>query len=198
MFKIRVQKSTARLLMVALVPLLLEGCMTVGVDRLERVTTSTTAAIEVRIYDKPGDRKGDATTRRKVSTEIVRKDTGEKVFESEEGRWTKDDLPPGKYVLRLTKIGDDKGVLLPLASPKQKTFAVKGGETMRAEVVLKDTSKAVWTAVGVAAGIGLVALVVSALSHPIIGDIKLGRIDSRSPALRPTTSASHPEIEIGR
>ena len=199
MFTNRFQKSTARLLMTALAPLVLNGCLTLGVDRLERVTTSTTAAIEVRIYDKPADRKADSTTPRKVSTEIARKDTGEKVFDSTEGRWAKNDLPPGKYVLRLTKIGDDTGILQPLASPTQRTFTVKNGETIRAEIVLKDTSRAVWTAVGVGAGIAAVALVVSALSS--IGHIGLKghlKADSLRPAERWTASDRHPIIEIER
>jgi hypothetical protein len=166
-------RSTARLLLVVLAPLALDGCVSIGVSRADLAApqepgASPSGAVTVAIYEKPDDRVAGRHAAFPVLSELVRVDKGETlVARSMSATWTAMDLPPGRYHLRVTKRIDDRGDIVALDNPGDKEFDVIAGERAVVSVVLRKVP-VFWIVVAVLTVIALVVLVIIGINK---GDI---------------------------
>jgi hypothetical protein len=179
-------RSAARLLVVVLAPLALDGCVSIGVSRADfplppEQGTRPSGAVTVAVYERPADREADRHADFPVLSELVRVDKGETlVARSMSATWTAKDLPPGRYRLRVTRRIDDKGDIVVLDHPGDKAFDVIAGERMVVSVVLHKVP-VFWIVV---AAITVVALVVLAIIGIHKGDLP------RPPPLPPLPPAA--------
>ena len=179
--RLPILRSAARLLLVALAPLALDGCVSIGVSHADLQSppepgARPSGAVTVAIYEKPADREADRHVAFPVFSELVRVGKGETlVARSMSATWTVKDLPPGRYRLRVTKRIDDRGDIVPLGSPGEKVFDVIADERAVVSVVLRKVP-VFWIVV---AAITVVALVVLAIIGIHKGDLP------KPPALPP-------------
>jgi hypothetical protein len=158
-------RRVALVLLVALAPLALDGCVSIGVSRADLFappdpSAPPRGAVTVAVYEKPADREAERHVDFPVLSELLRLDAAESlVARSMNASWTVQDLPPGRYRLRVTKRIDDQGNIVPLQNPADKTFEVAAGERTVVSVVLKKVP-VFWIVV---AAITIVALVVLAI-----------------------------------
>jgi len=153
------------LLLTALAPLFLDGCVSIGVSRSKSGDAgAVTGSLEVTVVEKSGDAK--ATTSR-VLTQLVRLESGveQPVSESSDSTWTRDDLPPGRYRLRVSHWIDKTGKPHRFAKSDQESFKILAGERAQARIVLKEFPTGPVVTIAVIAGVAIaVALIVSAFS----------------------------------
>ena len=165
--------SIARILLMALAPFALDGCVTIGVSRADLAApqepgATPSGAVTVAIYEKPDDRVAGHHAGFPVLSELLRLDKGETlVARSMSTAWTAQDLPPGRYRLRVTKRIDEKGDIIALGSPGDQTFDVIAGERTVVSVVLRKVP-VFWIVVAVLTVIALVVLVIIGINK---GDI---------------------------
>jgi hypothetical protein len=158
-------RTVALALLVALAPLALDGCVSIGVSRADLQappdpSSPPRGAVTVAVYEKPADRDADRHVAFPVLSELLREGKGETlVARSMNPTWTVPDLPPGRYRLRVTKRLDDKGNIVALDNPGDTTFDVSAGERTVVSVVLKKVP-VFWIVV---AAITVVALIVLAI-----------------------------------
>src|SRR5512143_638106 len=153
------------LVLAALAPVLLDGCVSVGISRAKTAAAETaTGSLEVVVVEKSGDK---TPTTSKIVTRLVRLESGVEipVSESTDATWTKTDLAPGRYRLRVSHWIDEKGQPQKFAKTDQESFRLRAGELVQARVVLKafPTGPVITVAAVVGAGI-LIGVLVSALS----------------------------------
>jgi hypothetical protein len=163
-------RSTARLLLVVLAPLALDGCVSIGVSRAaldvpsdaRNASAPRAGALAVAIFEKAGERDAGRVASFPVLSELARvTGTGEEtVGRSMAPAWGLPDLSPGKYRLRVTRRLTPEGDIEPLENPGDKTFEVKAGEKTTLSVVLKKVP-VFWI---VLAAVTIVALVVLAIA----------------------------------
>jgi hypothetical protein len=163
-------RSAARLLLVALAPLALDGCVSIGVSRTaldvlpdaRNVSAPRAGALSVSVFVKAGDRDAGRVAAFPVLSELARlTGTGEEtVGRSMAPAWSLPDLSPGRYRLRVTRRLTPEGDIEPLENPGDKTFEVKAGEKTTLSVVLKKVP-VFWI---VLAAVTIVALVVLAIA----------------------------------
>lgn len=160
-------RPTARLLLVALAPLALDGCVSIGVSRaaLESppdASAPAKGALAVSVFEKARDRDAGRAAAFPVLSELARvTDNGEEaVGRSMAPAWGLPDLPPGRYRLRVTRRLTPEGDIEALENPGDKTFDVKAGEKTTLSVVLKKIP-VFWI---VLAAVTIVALVVLAIA----------------------------------
>jgi len=166
--------SIARILLMALAPFALDGCVSIGVSRADLPAppepgAPPLGAVTVAIYEKPADREADRHAAFPVLSELVRVEkAGETlVARSMNATWTVQDLPPGPYRLRVTKRIDDLGNVVPLDNPGDKAFDVLAGERAVVSVVLRKVP-VFWIVV---LALTVVALVVLAIIGVHKGDL---------------------------
>jgi hypothetical protein len=158
-------RSVALVLLVALAPLALDGCVSIGVSRADLPAppepgAPPRGAVTVAIYEKPADREADRHVAFPVLSELLREGKGETlVARSMNPTWTVPDLPPGRYRLRVTKRIDDKGNVVALDNPGDTAFDVTAGERTVVSVVLRKVP-VFWIVV---AALTVVALIVLAI-----------------------------------
>jgi hypothetical protein len=160
-------RPVARLLIVALAPLALDGCVSMGVSRAALdsppgAAAPLTGALTVSVFEKAGDRDAARVAAFPVLSELARV-TGsgeEAVGRSIAPAWTLTDLPPGKYRLRVTRRLTAEGDIEALENPGDKTFEVSAGKKSTVSVVLKKVP-VFWI---VLAAVTIVALVVLAIA----------------------------------
>ena len=158
-------RTVALALLVALAPLALDGCVSIGVSRADLQappdpSAPPRGAVTVAVYEKPADREADRHVAFPVLSELLREGRGETlVARSMNPTWTVPDLPPGRYRLRVTKRIDDKGNIVTLGNPGDTTFDVAAGERAVVSVVLRKVP-VFWIVV---AAITVVALIVLAI-----------------------------------
>ena len=159
-------RPVARLLLVALAPLALDGCVSIGVSRAPLVPPGAPAppagALAVSVFEKAGDRDAGRVAPFPVLSELARV-TGsgeEAVGRSMAPAWSLADVPPGTYRLRVTRRLTPEGDIVALENPGDKTFEVPAGEKTTVSVVLKKVP-VFWIVV---AALTVVALVVLAIS----------------------------------
>lgn len=167
-------RRVAFVLLVALAPLALDGCVSIGVSRADLPAppepgAPPRGAVTVAIYEKPADREADRHAAFPVLSELVRVEkAGETlVARSMNATWTVQDLPPGPYRLRVTKRIDDLGNVVALDNPGDKAFDVLAGERAVVSVVLKKVP-VFWIVV---LALTVVALVVLAIIGVHKGDL---------------------------
>jgi len=129
----------------------------------------------VRVFENRSDRSRDVSTRRQIVAELSRvEDKAEKLVREEKApRWSVPDLPPGDYVLRVSRWVDDTGVVQKLPQSQHDEFVIRANETTMADVVLSDPKKA-WVRVGIGAaavvGVGCVMAYQAMQNwHPLAG-----------------------------
>jgi hypothetical protein len=153
------------LVLAALAPVLLDGCVTVGVSHTKAAAPeAATGALEVVIVEKSNDK---VPTTSKILTRLVWLESGVEVpvSESTEATW-RADLPPGRYRLRVSHWIDEKGQARKFAKTDQESFRVRPGELLQARVVLKGFPTGPVITVAAVVGVGiLTAVLVSAFSN---------------------------------
>lgn len=166
--------SIARILLMALAPFALDGCVSIGVSRADLPAppepgAPPRGAVTVAIYERPADREADRHAAFPALSELVRVEkSGETlVARSMNATWTVQDLPPGRYRLRVTKRIDDLGNVVALGSPGDKAFDVAAGERAVVSVVLRKVP-VFWIVV---LSLTVVALVVLAIIGVHKGDL---------------------------
>ena len=166
-------RRVALVLLVALAPLALDGCVSIGVTSADlpappEPSAPPAGAVTVAIYERPADREADRHVAFPVLSELQRVGKGETlVARSMAATWTVKDLPPGRYRLRITKRIDDAGNVVSLQHPGDTTFEVAAGERTVVSVVLKKVP-VFWIVV---AAVTVVALVVLAIIGIHKGDL---------------------------
>ncbi len=148
------------LVLTALAPVLLEGCVSIGVSRSTTAGgQAATASLDVIVVEKSGD---DKPTPSRVVTQLVRLESGieQPVFESSDSTWTKGDFAPGRYRLRVSHWIDETGKAHRFTKSDQESFKIRAGERVQARVVLKafPTGPAITVAVLVGVGIAIAVI----------------------------------------
>ncbi|MFI5198271.1 MAG: hypothetical protein ACHQJD_06605 [Thermoanaerobaculia bacterium] len=160
-------RSVSRLLLVALAPLALDGCVSIGVSRTALTPAPDASAppkgeLSVSIYEKASERESGHVASFPVLSELARvTDKGEEtVGRSMAPMWGIPNLPPGKYRLRVTRRLTPEGDIEALEHPGDKTFELKAGEKATLSVLLKKVP-VFWI---VLAAVTIVALVILAIA----------------------------------
>ncbi len=156
------RRAPALLVLAALCPLALDGCVSVGLSRRPLGATEETASLSVAFFERTKDRDADRPLSTPVFSRLLR--AGEGVAEvvvarSMSSRWSLEDLPPGRYRLEATKRIDRHGDVVPLSEPLSKKLLLRAGETLDADVVLSKVP-VLWIVV---AAVTVVALVILAI-----------------------------------
>jgi hypothetical protein len=162
----------ARILLVALAPLALDGCVSVGLSRSVRDGGGAgTGELVVAVYRTARDRDSGAPVPHPVLADLVRLENGTRttVARSMASSWTLGDLPPGRYVLRTSKKIDGNGDVVPLKGPVEKEFSVGAGERVEAKIVLEKVP-VFWIVLAAVTVVFLVVLAIDAIGD---GDLPL-------------------------
>jgi hypothetical protein len=133
-------RRVARLVLVALAPLALDGCVSVGLSRSALETPGRESAeLAVSVFRTTGERDAGSPVGYPVLAELARLENGVRttVARSMASSWSLGDLPPGRYVLRTAKKIDEAGNVVPLKGPVEKELSLKAGERVEAKVVLE-------------------------------------------------------------
>ncbi len=164
-------RPVARILLVALAPLALDGCVSIGVSHsaLEpppEASAPPTGALAVSVFERAGDRDAGHVASFPVLSELARV-TGsveEAVGRSMAPAWSLADLPPGKYRLRVTRRLTAEGDIETLENPGDRTFAISAGERTKVSVVLKKVP-VFWIVVAALTVVALVILAIAGSRH---------------------------------
>lgn len=157
------RRALAVLLLAALGPAALDGCVSVGVTRRPLGATEETASLSVAFFEKTKDRDADRPLSTPVFSRLLR--AGEGVAEavaarSMASRWSLEGLPPGRYRLEATKRIDAHGDVVPLSDPVDEELDLRTGETLKADVVLSKVP-VFWIVLAAVTVVALVALVIA-------------------------------------
>jgi hypothetical protein len=167
------------LVLAAFAPVFLDGCVSIGVSRSKTVgAEAATGSLDVIVVEKSDDAKPTAS---RVVTQLVRLESGieQPVSESSDSTWTKSDLPPGRYRLRVSHWLDETGTAHRFTKSDQESFKIHAGERVQARVVLKAFPTGPVVTIAVLVGVGIViAVLASAFGG---GSFNLGG-ESRSDA----------------
>jgi hypothetical protein len=189
----RSRRVLVPILLVALAPFSLDGCVSVGLARSVRDGGETgTGEVGVAVYQTTGDRDSKRPVNHPVLAELTRIENGVRttVARSMSSSWALRDLPPGRYVLRTSKKIDGNGDVVPLKGPVEKEFAVQAGERVEASVVLEKVP-VFWI---VLAAITVIFLVILAIDAA--GDVSLPPLPPL-PELAPIFVGVALEIPLG-
>lgn len=164
-------RPVARLLLVALAPLALDGCVSIGVSRTALdsppgASAPLAGALAVSVFERAGDRDAGRVASFPVLSELSRlTDLGEEgVGRSMAPAWSLLDLPPGKYRLRVTRRLTAEGDIEALENPGDKTFEVSAGEKTTVSIVLKKVP-VFWIVVAALTVVALVILAIAGSRH---------------------------------
>lgn len=189
----RPRRFLVTVLLVALAPFALDGCVSVGLSRsVLDGGRSGTGEIAVAVYRTTGDRDSGTPVGHPVLGELTRIEKGSRttVARSMSSSWSLGDLPPGRYAIRTAKKIDENGDVVPLKGPVEKEFDVRVGERVEAKIVLERVP----VVLIILAVITVVFLVVLAIDA--VGD---GRIPlPPPPPLPPVFVGVALEIPLGR
>jgi len=166
-----VRRLAARCVLVALAPLTLDGCLSIGVDQYAATTPSEDArcSLEARLYEKGKDAKNDVRSAREVTWKLFNLDTSP-VVPVKEGTgttWSATDLSAGKY--RITASwGPKPGVPGDTsAGSGEETFSLKAGDTAQARFVLSKFPVWAWIAIGAGVIVIIAAVAVGGTAYGI-------------------------------
>ena len=133
-------RLVAVVLVGALAPLALDGCVSVGLRRSALESRDgRTGEVAVAVFRKTGDRDGARPVAFPVLSELLRVEAGARttVARSMASSWSAPGLPQGRYVLRVSRKIDERGDVVPLKRPFSREFDLKAGERVDAAVVLE-------------------------------------------------------------
>lgn len=173
----------ARLTLLLTAPLLLDGCVSVGIDRTKRPGgVQGPASLEVRIYETPDDKRAGTLTPRRIVSELVRTDVEpeQRVYRGIEPTWTRSDLAPGRYKLTAVAVAEEGAGEKPLPNQDSERFRLRAGESVLATIVIKRPPA------GLIAGLsgGVLAVVIAAIviaGLGFAGDIELTLLPKSPP-----------------
>ncbi len=136
------KKAIACLTLAVLLPLALDGCVSVGLSRsILESGRSGHGALELAVYERVSDRDARDPVPYPVFSELLAVDTAtgntSMVARSMRSSWTLAELPPGTYVLRVPRRLNDAGDIEPLSGPAETRLLIRPGEKTTANVVLK-------------------------------------------------------------
>lgn len=137
---VAVRHRVASFVLATLVPLALDGCVSVGLSRAPAAAGDAgTGEVAVSVYRKSAERKAGATVSFPVLSELERLDGASRttVARSMAGSFTLPRVPPGRYALRVARKIDEHGDVVPLRQPASKEFDVRAGERVEASVLLE-------------------------------------------------------------
>lgn len=151
-------RRVARLLLVALAPVALDGCVSLRVTHVSSGGASGVSSVAVAVYENAEARNAGKPISHPVYTHLYRLEGrgAVSVARSLAPEWRLEGLPPGDYRLEATKEIDSRGDIRDLPQGGAKTFALAAGETARVEVLRKKVP----VALIVLSAITVVALVV--------------------------------------
>ncbi len=158
------------LVLAALAPVFLDGCVSIGVARSNTAAEAATGSLDVIVVEKSDDANPTAS---RVVTQLVRLESGieQAIFESSDSTWTKSDLPPGRYRLRVSHWLDEKGTAHRFTRSDQESFKIRAGERVQARVVLKAFPTGPVVTIAVLVGVGIV---IAVLASAFSGSFNLG------------------------
>lgn len=134
----RLLRPVAGLLLVALAPLALDGCVSVGLLR-SAAGDEETGEVAVSVYRKTAERNAGIPVAFPVLSELQKVEGSARttVARSMASSWSVPGVPPGRYVLRVARKIDEHGDVVPLKKPYSREFDVAAGERVEAAVVLE-------------------------------------------------------------
>lgn len=134
----RLLRPVAGLMLVALAPLALDGCVSVGIRR-SAAGGAEAGEVAVFVYRKTAERDAGLPVAFPVLSELQKVEDGARttVARSMASSWSVPGVPPGRYVLRVARKIDEHGDVVPLKKPYSREFAVTAGERVEAAVVLE-------------------------------------------------------------
>jgi hypothetical protein len=174
------KRATARLLLVALVPVTFGGCVSTDVERTAPPTDLSkaprTGAFEGRLYETGALAKKGQKSPRAVNWKLflVSNPDDPPVREGTGSVWNAVDLEPGKYRIVASwepapgVAGDTS------AGSTNDSFKLAAGETAVARVIVKKVPTGLVVGVGVAVAVGI-AVAIAANQTIHVGEINLGR-----------------------
>ena len=184
------KQATTRLLLVALAPLALDGCVSVGVEHStppasasESASASASAsgaaswspetgAFEARLYENSSDAKSGQASPRPVTWTLVSlsNPSGNPVREGTGSVWSLTDLEPGKYKI-IVRWGPKPGETIPgQVGRDARRFTLAAGETATARVIVKTYRTVAYIALAIGVVLA-VAIVIDDLSHGRTPDV---------------------------
>ncbi|MFI5182248.1 MAG: hypothetical protein ACHQPI_12750 [Thermoanaerobaculia bacterium] len=179
-------RPLAASVLLALLPLAFDGCVSVGVDRTllpsSRENPPSTGSVEVLIFETPEQRDAFRLVDYPVLSEIFRVVNGGEslVGRSMSAMWALPDLPSGRYRVSITKRITPDGDIEPLKDPSGKTFDLAAGQKTTLRVVLKKVPTG-WIVLGAIAAAALLYFTADAASKgrlpplpPIPPDVVVG------------------------
>lgn len=158
-------RRVASVLLVALTPLALDGCVSIGVSRKDLPSPPDPSApprgaVTVDVYEKAAERDSGVHVTYPVLSELFRVEKTETlVARSMNASWAVNDLPPGRYRLKVAKRIDASGNVVALDNPGDKAFEVAAGERTAVSVVLRKVP-VFWIVVAVLTVVLIVVLVI--------------------------------------
>ncbi len=189
-------RSLALVTLVALSPLAVDGCVSVGIERTplsySRENPPSTGSVEVLVFETPEQRDAFRLVDYPVLSEIFRVRDGAEslVGRSMSAMWALPDLPPGRYRVSVTKRITPEGDIEPLKDPGGKTFDLAAGQKTTLRVVLKKVPTG-WIVLGAIAAAALIYFSVDAASKgklpplpPIPPDVAVGVVLMANPGAR--------------
>ena len=134
----RLLRPVAGLLLVALAPLALDGCVSVGLTR-SAAGDEETGEVAVSVYRKTAERNAGVPVAFPVLSELQKVEAGARttVARSMASSWSVPAVPPGRYALRVARKIDEHGDVVPLKKPYSREFDVAAGQRVEATVVLE-------------------------------------------------------------
>lgn len=160
-----VRRRVARVLLAALAPLALDGCVSIGVSRADLQappdpSAPPRGAVTVAMYEKPADRDAGRPAASPVLSELYRVERTETlVARSMNPAYAVNDLPPGRYRLKVSKRLDGSGNVVALENPGDRSFDVAAGERTAVTVVLRKVP-VFWIVLAVITVVAIVVLVI--------------------------------------
>ncbi len=166
-------RSVALAVLVALAPLALDGCVSIGVSQADlpappEPSAPPRGAVSVAVYEKPADREADRHVAFPVLSELLLEGKGETlVARSMNPTWAVADLPPGRYRLRVTKRIDERGNVVALDNPGDKAFEVSAGERTVVTVVLRKVP-VFWIVVAALTIVAIIVLTIIGVDRGVL------------------------------
>ena len=172
-------------LLVALAPLALDGCVGIGIDVKGKLVpppgpppygpeAPKSPTLEARLYETGADAKKDQASPRPVTWKLysLSKPSRTPIKEGTGSVWSATDLEPGKYKI-VVRWGPKPGEAGPVQIGRNDSrFKLAAGETATARVIVKTYKT--WAYIALGLGIVLATLIViDDLSHGRTPDISL-------------------------
>lgn len=184
--------ATARLLLVALAPFALDGCVSTDVVRVA-TTTSGTAKLEAKVFESVSDSHKDLLSQRTLDWKLFddRQSTTIPVREGTGNAWSVDGLAPGRYRLQVAwgpKPGDASGNS---AGSDNDTLKLGAGEQAQARIVLSKFPTAAVVGVGLGIlGVALAAVAAENAAKHMFDNARWARFDWSTSAAPMRNAAS--------